>query len=86
MYKDVIRKNQSYLIIVKIYLYETKRKRLNEQSQKKKIEIKFEEAIEFPIEKKKKDSEIEWTNKRASESESASKEGASMADRKEGQI
>lgn len=54
MYKDVIRKNQSYLIIVKIYLYETKRKRLNEQSQKKKIEIKFEEAIEFPIEKKKK--------------------------------
>lgn len=50
LHKDVIRKNcQSYrLIIVKIYslFRETKRKRLNNR---KKIEIKFEEAIEFPI-------------------------------------
>ena len=51
----------------------------------KKIVIKFEGAIEFTIEKKKR-LEIQWMNKGAGESESTSKEGASMADRKEGQI
>ena len=52
----------------------------------KKIVIKFEGAIEFTIEKRKKRLEIQWMIKGAGESESASKEGASMADRKEGQI
>lgn len=74
LHKDVIRKNcRSYrLIIVKIcsLFRETNRKRLNNR---KKIEIKFEEAIEFPIGGKEKRFEIQWMNKRAGESKSASK-------------